>query len=385
MERPMRLLVLDSLRGLFALAIVLLHAPFQGSLHYNPFIRNSAVFVDFFFVLSGFVIALAYGARVRDGRTLGGFLVRRAGRLWPLHAFVLLALLAILAVKLAADRLGLFSAALPYTVAEIQPFALESLLLVQSFRNETVFWLNFPSWSISVELWAYVTFGILCLAPRLLPFAAVAVTLLAAAVMRGTIDPGFGHFFGNGLWRGLAYFFLGYLAYQLWRRLEGWRLPAPTLLEAGLVALVVWQVAFGSVAVREGLLPLTFALTILVFAWEAGAVSRLLKAPPFLALGTLSYSIYMIHILVFTLFGLGLRMVERVMDRDLSSPDRLNPAASELVDLGAPLVNDLVMVALAGVVVACAFVTYRLIEQPGQRMARQVARGLEARSSPVGE
>jgi peptidoglycan/LPS O-acetylase OafA/YrhL len=381
----MRIVVLDSLRGLFALAIVLLHAPFQASLHYNPFVRNSAVFVDFFFVLSGFVIALAYGASVRDGRSLGGFLIRRVGRLWPLHAFVLLMLLAIVAAKLAAARLGLFAADLPYTVPEIERFALESLLLVQAFRNETVFWLNFPSWSISVELWAYVAFGLLCLAPRLLPLAAAAIILFAALVMRGAVDPGFGHFFGNGLYRGLAYFFLGYLTYRLWRRLESRTLPAPSLLEVGLVVLVVWQVAFGGAALKSTLLPLTFALTILVFAWEAGVVSRLLKAPACVTLGRLSYSIYMIHILVFTVFGLGVRMVERATDRDLHSPDRLDPRAAELTDFGAPLVNDLVMVALAAAVVACAFATYRLVELPGQRMARQLARGLERRSAPAGE
>ena len=375
----MRIVVLDSLRGLFAVSIVLLHSPFQGSLHYNSFVSNSADFVDFFFVLSGFVITLAYDTYVRDGRTLAEFMIRRVGRLWPLHVFVLLMFLLMIAVKIVASRLGLFSADLTFSNLEIEHYALENFFLVQAFRNETVFWLNFPSWSISVELWVYVAFGLLCLTPRFLPFAAIAIIVLAAAVIQGLLDPGFGHFFGYGLFRGLCYFFLGYLTCLLWRRLRERPLPAPHLLETGLVVLIVWEVAFGNGPVKFYLLPLTFALTILVFAWEAGIVSRLLRTRPLLALGAWSYSIYMIHILVFSVFGLGLRVVERTMRWNLHSPDLLDPTVNELTDLGAPLINDIAMICIAAVVVACASVTYRLIELPGQKVARRVARGLEAR------
>ena len=374
----MRLVVLDSLRGLFAVAIVLLHAPFQGSLHYNAFVRSSAVFVDFFFVLSGFVIALAYGSQVRDGRKFGGFLIRRVGRLWPLHVFALLTLLLVLAAKLAADRLGLFSAELQYTIPEIRAFAMQSLFLTQAFRNDTVFWLNFPSWSISVELWAYVAFGALCLAPRLRPIAAVAIVVLAMTILWGGFDPGFGLFFGFGLFRGIGYFFVGYLTHMIWRRLEGTRLPLPGVIEAALVLFVVLEVSFGGDRVNAFLLPLTFAATILVFSLESGMVSKLLKTAPFVRLGTLSYSIYMIHIPIFVIFGLGLRLSERLLHLDLHSPDLLDRTANDLADFGPALVNDVVMVGLTLLVIACATVTFRLVEKPGQRIAARVARDLEA-------
>ena len=375
----MRISVLDSLRGLFALAIVLLHGPFQANLHYAKFVSNSAVFVDFFFVLSGFVIALAYGEQVRDGRSLGGFLIRRTGRLWPLHAFVLLLFLLVLAAKVLADRLGLFSADLNYTLPEIQRYAVENAFLVQSFRNDTVYWLNFPSWSISVEFWVYIVFGILCLTPRLLPPAALVVMAVATAVMLGAIDPGFGHFFGDGLYRGLCFFFLGYLTCLLWRRVRHFALPAPHVLEVALVALVIWQVGLTDPSPTSFLLPLTFAATILVFSYEAGAISSLLKTRPLLKLGALSYSIYMVHVFVYSLIGLGTRFVERLTHRSFQSPDLANPDANALLDFGPMFVNDLVMVAAAALVVFCAAQTYRFIELPGQRLARSIARDFEAR------
>jgi peptidoglycan/LPS O-acetylase OafA/YrhL len=376
----MRIVVLDSLRGLFAVAIVFLHGPFQGNLHYNAFVRNSDVFVDFFFVLSGFVIALAYSERVRDGRSLAGFLIRRTGRLWPLHLFMLMLFLLVLAAKLIAEHLGLFSADVAYSVPEVRRYALENVFLVQAFRNDTVFWLNFPSWSISVEFWAYVAFGLLCLTPRLLPFAAVAIILVATLVMLRVIDPGFGHFFGDGLYRGASYFFLGYLTYQLWRRVRHNPLPVPHFLEIALIGLIIWQVAFLSDSpVTFYLLPLTFALAILVFSYEAGVVSRLLKTRPLLTLGTLSFSIYMIHIFVYSMLGIPVRMAERLLHLDLHSPDLENPAANDLMDFGSPLLNDLIMIAMVCVVLACAALTYRLIELPGQRLARDLARDVESR------
>ncbi|MBS1732124.1 MAG: acyltransferase, partial [Bacteroidetes bacterium] len=56
-----RLDQLDGLRGLFCLMVILTHFPFKDSLPVSNFIvRQGYLFVDFFFVLSGFVIAFNY-------------------------------------------------------------------------------------------------------------------------------------------------------------------------------------------------------------------------------------------------------------------------------------------------------------------------------------
>jgi peptidoglycan/LPS O-acetylase OafA/YrhL len=82
---------LDSWRGICALLVAVFHMPLAGALAGNQFIRGSYLFVDFFFVLSGFVIAHAYGAKLTRGEGLAKFMVTRFGRLFPLHAFMLLA------------------------------------------------------------------------------------------------------------------------------------------------------------------------------------------------------------------------------------------------------------------------------------------------------
>src|SRR5467141_5130938 len=91
-----RFVVLDSWRGIAACLVALFHLEayshlVHSHLHGVPFLSNSWLFVDFFFVLSGFVIAANYQQRLLDGFGVGRFLFLRLGRLYPLH-FTMLAL-----------------------------------------------------------------------------------------------------------------------------------------------------------------------------------------------------------------------------------------------------------------------------------------------------
>src|SRR5712691_8834418 len=86
-----RFVVLDSWRGIAACLVALFHLDSYSHLYGVPFVRNSWLFVDFFFVLSGFVIAANYQQRLLDGFGIERFLLLRLGRLYPLH-FTMLAL-----------------------------------------------------------------------------------------------------------------------------------------------------------------------------------------------------------------------------------------------------------------------------------------------------
>ena len=75
-----RMVVLDGSRGFAALFVVLAH----GLMTYR-LVPLATVAVDYFFVLSGLVLASAYGARLRDGSmTFGRFFVVRFVRLYPM-------------------------------------------------------------------------------------------------------------------------------------------------------------------------------------------------------------------------------------------------------------------------------------------------------------
>ena len=87
--------VLDAMRGICALIVALYHFNTTGLLSQLGIVKHGWIFVDYFFVLSGFVIAHSYGARLAE-RTVGvpRFIALRFGRIYPLHIVVLAAIVA---------------------------------------------------------------------------------------------------------------------------------------------------------------------------------------------------------------------------------------------------------------------------------------------------
>ena len=77
--------ILDGLRGVAALMVVAFHLleAHSGGNHLAQIIKHGYLAVDFFFMLSGFVIGYAYDDRW-DRMTLSSFLKRRAIRLHPM-------------------------------------------------------------------------------------------------------------------------------------------------------------------------------------------------------------------------------------------------------------------------------------------------------------
>ena len=360
--------------------IVFLHTVMQNHFFYMDFVRNSGTFVEFFFVLSGFVISLSYMGKVGQRHALPEFMIRRVGRLWPLHIAVLTSFVLLVLVKALADMLGVFSADTPYTGPEITNFIVENVFLVQAFRNETVLWLNFPSWSISAELWTYALFGLICLAPlRAIPWLAGLTGVATFAVLLGWIDPGFGHFLKYGLFRGICFFMVGHLCYLAWLRIRHLTLPGATLIECAMVALIIVQTIYLEMPVANMLMPLTFALAILVFTFEAGVVSQILSSVPMRTLGNRSYSIYMIHAFVMAVLGLIIRIFERLSGMSVNSPSRTGVNTQMLLDFGSPWIMDIAALMLVAVVVWLAGFTYRYIEMPGQAWANARIKAWRAR------
>ena len=73
---------LDGLRGMAALFVAMRHISF----FHNLGVHGGYLAVDLFFVLSGFVIANAYEARLASGLSAKRFLALRYVRLWPVYA-----------------------------------------------------------------------------------------------------------------------------------------------------------------------------------------------------------------------------------------------------------------------------------------------------------
>ncbi|MBI2236521.1 MAG: acyltransferase [Magnetospirillum sp.] len=365
----MRFSVLDGWRGVCALVVALHHLHADSHLFPLPFLRHSWMFVDFFFVLSGFVIAHAYGKRLTGPAELGRFVRRRFARLWPLHAAVLAAMVALEGAKaLAMSQAGIVAHNPPFSGETSWPAVASNLALVHALGLHDVATWNFPSWSISTEFNTYILFGLVALAG----LARRGPILLAVSVAGFAVVAAFSREYLHtiedfSLFRCVYGFFLGALVHHLVTPRLGWRLPAAGLLEASVVGLVV---AFIAAVDREPpslAAPLVFAAVVAVFAFEQGFLSRLLAGGPAQALGQWSYSIYMIHTLLLVALGRAVNLAEKLLHASFTAPIEVNGQTRVLLVLNGPWGGDALALTYLATVVGLSALTYRWVEMPGRR------------------
>ena len=362
-----RFRALDGWRGICALLVAAHHVEARGFLYWQPMIRNAWLFVDFFFVLSGFVIAHAYGDALATAPQVRTFAVRRFGRLWPLHATMLAALIVLEFAHLliayshpiVGERAAFTADRSPYTI-------LTNLALIQSLGLHAYETWNGPAWSISTEFYTYLVFALVCFA---IPartwriWMSATVALLGVTVLASLSRYGMRETFDWGFFRCLYGFFTGVLAYEAWRR--GWaKLLKGNFFEAAaVVAVILFITIVPGHRSEEYLATPLFAFVVLAFAGEGGVLSRALRFRPAAALGRWSYSIYMVHTLVLAILFSAVHMAELAFHRAwlVHTPD-----GNAILALGWG--DDVAMIAVLGVVVALAAFTWRAIERPGQRL-----------------
>jgi hypothetical protein len=271
---------LDGLRGIFALAVVVFHASFASHLFTLPLVRAGYFSVDFFFVLSGFVIAYAYAERVRDFQSAREFIIKRIGRVWPLHIAMLFVLVGL---ELLKQQLGVVELGVPFTNAN-SPYAfLTNFFLLQSLDLHSFTTWNYPAWSISAEFCAYLLFALICLvARRWALWAAAAVVMVSAATIVANSTTGMDLTFHLGAVRGCLGFFLGWLAYAAYRR---WPPRGGTVVELVLVAVIVVFLCAAFDRTLGYFAPFVFAIAIYLLAGRKGAVTRALETRPLQFLG----------------------------------------------------------------------------------------------------
>ena len=72
--------VLDGMRGVAAISVMIFHSQYQN----YPFLKNGFLAVDLFFILSGFVLAHSYGARLQNNMGFFEYILKRIIRLYPM-------------------------------------------------------------------------------------------------------------------------------------------------------------------------------------------------------------------------------------------------------------------------------------------------------------
>ncbi|MGU3390463.1 acyltransferase family protein [Sphingomonas sp. M1A8_2b] len=276
---------MDALRGVAALAVVIFHAKRLLGQDVMP---SGYLAVDFFFVLSGFVIAHAYDPRLRAGMSSTTFIWHRLARFYPLY-FLGFAAGLLYEVGLIGMR---NPAAIP--VHSLLPAAAAGLLFLPfpfAQRDGNLFAFNIPSWSLFFELAvnaAYALFFRFLTVPVLTALVALNGAIFAAIVVtHGTAD--FGALDSQVVFaipRTLFSFCTGLLIY----RLEIKALTMPALV---IFALIVAPMVFpvGPAVALAFVFAISPLVVVLGSSVEPGQRTRKL----FEFLGAISFPIYALH------------------------------------------------------------------------------------------
>lgn len=280
-----RFLYLEGLRGALAVVVCLGHYGVNTVLSPTGQLLNFRLAVDVFFVLSGFVLSHAY---FFSNRSWSEFIANRFARLYPLH-FVTLILACVFARNWTVENGG--------TVFVQNLFLVQNIGMAPHDPGP-----NYPSWSISVEVWVAVFYFLgMRVVGKLLPFFFLLVMTPAVLLLTNFPDAYHYNYFSvvnGGLLRGVFGFAVGTGAFLLYRQVTGHKL-SPWVSAALLVTLLLLFFADKSTASNLLLVyALSFALMIALALCRVGN-DRLANLLAFS--GSISYSIYLLHVPVYLL------------------------------------------------------------------------------------
>jgi peptidoglycan/LPS O-acetylase OafA/YrhL len=346
---------LTSARGIAALLVVIYHgwdlfyhsSPGMPSQNF-PFFKGY-LFVDFFFLLSGFIIAYVHSADFEtwNPKSYQRFLLLRLIRIYPVHFFTLM-----LALLLECTKFLFPINNPPFSFNTPASFS-QHLTLIQAWGFDAVTRWNLPSWSVSVEWFAYIVTPIvffLTLYRRW--FVATGIVLLCLAVL---------WFLEKGPWnlnltahyalaRGVAEYAIGSVLYRIHSTVK-LHISIDNLLAICLLLTALNIATQGDDVVSV----ILFALDILGLSLANNWIKKLFSLRIPMYLGRVSYSLYMVH-------GFALAPTKSICSKLGSEP--------ALIPLKIAIFGGFVLISLAG-----AELCYRYVEKPARRFRHTLVRG----------
>jgi peptidoglycan/LPS O-acetylase OafA/YrhL len=356
--RP-HLRALTGARFVAALHVVLYHVLAWRGTWFSAVIGTGYVSVNFFFVLSGFILAYTYGDRPIDRRE---FYAARVARIYPVYVLgLLLAAPFFVRAHIGTHTIGLMLA---------QGAAVLSLAQAH-VPNWSLVW-NAPSWSLSVEAFFYLLFPFVAPwllrveRPRAWAFVMWSVLMTIAGLFLRFAPPAADGSPGTAIdilrhspVLRLPEFAIGVLAARE-RRTLAWAAWPAALTILGTLAI---SSSIPYVLLHHGLLDPLFVVSIVALASGGRLLGRVLASAPFVALGEASYALYIVHV---PLLLIGRAIVQAI------APSQLETAAFK--------------VGLIGLMIAASLIAFRVVEWPlRHRLRRALGSGRLSEDVAMGE
>jgi peptidoglycan/LPS O-acetylase OafA/YrhL len=286
---------MDSLRGLAAFMVVIYH--YKGFFGFG--VPHAYLAVDFFYMLSGFVMAHAYQKRLDTGLSSTSFMKSRLIRLYPLYlAGLLLAVVFVFLNRKFGRGTALESS---LSLPALTALALLFVPVVNSHPNPPIasnFPLNPPSWSLFDELVANL-FHVLVLRRRSVYFLVICILITGSLhgfliLTHGTSNFGWNQ---SEVFLGLPRVLFAYLIGCLLQRVHAHRDCSPLRRWFPLAAVTLVAIMF--IPVREGadlvsIFLITFLMPLILLSsaeYRPKGVIETIST----ALGSASYAAYVLH------------------------------------------------------------------------------------------
>ncbi len=265
------------------------------------FLASGYLGVDIFFLLSGFILSHVYhdDFKLDFRQRYKNFMISRIARIYPVHAFILVFYIAYLTV---AQLAGFKND--PVRFDEYVEL-LKQLFLIHAWGFSDYLNWNVPSWSISVELFAYLLFPFLIVEFRQDKLMWRLVRLLLSFIGLGLLcyyRKGLNFSLDYGLVRIFFEFNIGCALYGIAKsdvisiRTWNW------VFNLSIAALIIYFL-FDVPPIYEALFEVIITVFICGLFKGKGTIQKVLGSQIMFYLGEISFSIYMSHWLVFRMFA----------------------------------------------------------------------------------
>ena len=306
MASTAKLQALDGMRGIAAISVLLLHL--GNWIEHRWIFAHGYLAVDFFFCLSGFVMAHAYGRRLASSMSFREFAIQRVIRLYPVIVLGMAMGAAYYAFVAMMIKYQTFGTADVGIALGLNLFLIP-FYFVSSALGTGIYPLNTPFWSIFFEVVANLTWArfFVRVSPVVLFGIAAAIGLYVFPQYERLDGGGLIDQFWIGTFRVMVGFSAGLLVHRLYVENRFTRVSGlnPFLLLGGLMALFSVPNVGG---VWYDMACTLIAFPILTFL---GARASQVSGRAILEwLGDISYPLYGIHrpICLFLIFVVGPRL-----------------------------------------------------------------------------
>jgi len=345
-----------SLRGIAAIFIVIHNYSIylisdinQFTSTFTPFISKNYIWVDFFFILSGFILAYIYIDKFKNNvekKQYLKYLAARFARIYPLHIFILLSLfflelISVVYFQFISTNGGSHA---PFTSSESIPTFFVNLFMLQTFINGT-YW-NQPAWSISAEWFVYIFLPFLLPIIYRLKWSGKSSLIIINVLILFLIERVFGTLDLTptiSLSRCVCEATVGIILFDIYKNNY-----LQKILSRNIATNLLFTASFITLFFEISHLVTIAIFTLLILSAAYNQNSSILSSKFLIFLGTISYSIYMTHWLIQSV---------------LQKFSKLYTGNEFTTNFSLALSPVVLMICIIIVIITSA-VTYKIIENP---------------------